>query len=333
MALFRNLLSQRFQSLLTPQNPLYACQIVHSNAPHCHQFPPFINRTFTSSPQIEDPSEPNPERKKNKTPLHVLFKQAVGLSEKTENSETESEGEAENNELKRKLKQLEQEVRSLKAKSKEEGDAKRKKPKKPEQKSLYDAFTHQSSSAGKLREVKLKEPIVLKELSPDMELFVEHLYKRGYFKDANFAKDKKFNLSLFETRYAREFIKRAAESFGRDNQEIAKWVSGKDLKEVAMFGCPSVYKSSVFVAKRLRKFFEIQENTVCSKCALKPSCKYRNQTVWKTDTNNLDLGLTMKLITSYSLEESMDPRLVVPHKIRECISRLLKKVLKLSPTT
>jgi hypothetical protein len=43
---------------------------------------------------------------------------------------------------------------------------------------------------------------------------------------------------------------------------IHRWLSGSDLKKIALFGCPSLEKKNVFAAKRLRKFFEIQENTV-----------------------------------------------------------------------
>ena len=43
---------------------------------------------------------------------------------------------------------------------------------------------------------------------------------------------------------------------------IDRWLSGSALKQVAAFGCPDTNKSVVFPAKRLRKFFEVPENTV-----------------------------------------------------------------------
>jgi len=48
---------------------------------------------------------------------------------------------------------------------------------------------------------------------------------------------------------------------------IGRWLSGSALKQVAAFGCPDTNKSAVFPAKRLRKFFEVPENTVT--CFLK----------------------------------------------------------------
>lgn len=101
---------------------------------------------------------------------------------------------------------------------------------------------------------------------------------------------------------------------------FSRWLSGRDLKKVALFGCRSLAKKSVFGAKRLRKFFEIPEETVsrlsclnislpltdifvvtycinlmscisvafqvCSKCVLRESCKFVNKSVWRGHTNN-----------------------------------------------
>lgn len=43
---------------------------------------------------------------------------------------------------------------------------------------------------------------------------------------------------------------------------LCRWLSGSDLKNVALFGCPSVAKKTVFSAKRLRTYFRIQEDNV-----------------------------------------------------------------------
>ena len=65
---------------------------------------------------------------------------------------------------------------------------------------------------------------------------------------------------------------------------------------------------------------------------LKQSCKFVNQSVWRGDTNNLNLAKVMKLITIYALE-AVHPQLVVPNEIKECISRLMNEVIKLSKKT
>lgn len=41
-----------------------------------------------------------------------------------------------------------------------------------------------------------------------------------------------------------------------------RWLSGSDLKKVALFGCPTVERRTVFASKRIRAFFNIQEDKV-----------------------------------------------------------------------
>ncbi|XVF18577.1 hypothetical protein REPUB_Repub11eG0034900 [Reevesia pubescens] len=136
------------------------------------------------------------------------------------------------------------------------------------------------------------------------EIFVRHLYSKGYFNKANFLEDKKLDFGYFDNSYGRYFIKYAAYVFGKDYQEIAKWLSGNHLKKVVLFGCPSLDKNSVFAAKRLRKFFKIQENTVCSQCTLKDSCKYANKGIWGTGIKSLVLVDVMKVIALYALDQA-----------------------------
>ncbi|GAA0168107.1 hypothetical protein LIER_22902 [Lithospermum erythrorhizon] len=179
--------------------------------------------------------------------------------------------------------------------------------------------------------LRMEDSGAYKELSPDMIMFVTHLYKEGYFKDSNFLRRNKFSIGCFENSYARDFVKFAAEQFGKDSQEIAKWLSASDLKKVALFGCPSLARKNVFSAKRLRTFFRIQENTVCDRCVLKKSCRFVNQSVWKGDTKSLNLAVIMRVITIYALE-SVPSELVVPEEIKSSVGRLLKEAVNLSGT-
>ncbi|KAI8010337.1 hypothetical protein LOK49_LG06G01162 [Camellia lanceoleosa] len=50
---------------------------------------------------------------------------------------------------------------------------------------------------------------------------------------------------------------------------------------------------------------------VCSKCVLKSSCKFVNQSVSKGNNNNLNLAVVMRVIILYTME-SVPPPLVVP---------------------
>lgn len=267
------------------------------------------------------------KNKNHGKPLDILFKEAVGLTEKKDDSE--SEREIETNELKRKLRKLEKDVRRLKASSKDE------KGKIP---CVYPVGRSKNKTLSALfrnKPVKSEQPkqedTALKELSVDIITFMNHLYREGYLKDANFLPQNKFDISCFDTFYSRDFVKFAAEKFGKDNQEIAKWVSGSNLKKVALFGCPSLAKKNVFAAKRLRKFFNIQEDTVCSKCVLKESCSFVNQGVWGGDTKHLNLADVMTIIVLYALE-LVPPQMVITDEIKASVSHLLDEIVKLSST-
>lgn len=149
-----------------------------------------------------------------------MFKEAVSvrLCENAENSESEGE----NNELKSRLRDLEREVRRLKANSSGKESVEKKELKKSKGKSLYAAFTNQEGCKKGCEERRREEPEVYKELSPDMEVFANHLYKEGYFNDANFLRGNKLEFGDFESHYGRGFMKFAAEKFAKDHQEIAK---------------------------------------------------------------------------------------------------------------
>ncbi|GMP53609.1 hypothetical protein CsSME_00019022 [Camellia sinensis var. sinensis] len=108
-----------------------------------------------------------------------------------------------------------------------------------------------------------------------------------------------------------------------------RWLSASDLKKVALFGCPSLGRKNVFSAKSLRNFFRIQEDTVCSKCVLKSSCKFVNQSVWKGNNKNLNLAVVMRVIILYAME-SVPPQLVVPDEIKASVSVLLKEYCQYS---
>ncbi|XP_030525560.2 uncharacterized protein LOC115737532 [Rhodamnia argentea] len=267
-----------------------------------------------------------------KKPLDVFFKEAVGLSPKTDERDRESGSDGARSELGLKLKRLEEEVRILESRD----DGPKSDAAVPEQDqrappaSLYDLYVD-----GK-REKPKRPPegvLVIKDLSPYAEAFLSHLHEEGYFREANFLKKNgKWDASRFEDSYSRDFVKFAAEKFGKDHQEIAKWLSGSDLKKIALFGCPSTAKKNVFAAKRLRSFFSIQEDNVCRECVLRESCKFVNQSVWNSETNALRLDTVMKVITLYALE-LVPSQLKITQELKDSVSRMLRDILKLSQTT
>ncbi|XP_010062790.2 uncharacterized protein LOC104450072 [Eucalyptus grandis] len=287
----------------------------------------------TTPPASKSPTRSHAGRNLSdgKKPLDVFFKEAVGLSPETDERGVESESEGARSELSARLKRLEEEVRVLESR----GDGAKSDVAVPEREqrvpaSLYDLYVD-----GKREKAKRPpaDALVIKELSPDAEAFLAHLLEEGYFREANFLnKDGKWDASRFEDSYSRDFVKYAAEKFGKDHQEIAKWLSGSDLKKIALFGCPSTAKKSVFAAKRLRSFFSIQEDNVCRECVLRESCKFVNQNVWNSETNNLRLDTVMKVITLYALE-LVPSQLKITEELKVSVSRVLRDILKLSQTT
>lgn len=251
--------------------------------------------------------------------------------------EEEEESGVSDVELKKKLNLLTEQVTNFKQK-KSKGVI----PKKVEieKRSLYSAFTNKPLPDGVISEKKvvkkkqkMRERFVVEELSIETVMFLYHLYQNGYFEDAKFGYVYgRFNIGWFETPYALGYVKFAAKKFANDNLEIAKWLSGSALKQVLVFGCPSVSRNDVFPAKRLRKFFEVPENTVCSKCMLRESCKFVNQNVWKCDTNKLDLEIAVKVVISYALH-LVHPQLVVSDEVNKSVNLLLNEFVKLSQIT
>ncbi|KAK1404900.1 DNA polymerase zeta subunit [Heracleum sosnowskyi] len=309
-----------------------------------------------------------------KKPLGDVFKEAVGLREKRDESENE-EGNGEVKELKKRLKDLENEIKVLNESNLGESGVETESMTKiklggevSEDKTivkLSKLFSYDkphnlgrrnvgSERVGKVSEDEVMveklsalfpselekkgrsrkaETVVCKELSPDMIVFARHLFEKGYFKNANFLPRYTFDATRFEDNYSRAFLICAAQKFGKDHQEISKWISASDVKKIALFGCPSLSKKPLMAAKALRIFFSIPEDTVCSKCVLKESCKFVNQSIWKGQGKKmrLDLSAVMNVITLYAMEE-VPAELVVPDEIKTSVSRLLEEVMKLSKT-
>ncbi|CAL4958838.1 unnamed protein product [Urochloa decumbens] len=124
-----------------------------------------------------------------------------------------------------------------------------------------------------------------------------------------------------------DVVKAAAERFGHDNQVVAKWLSGSDLKKIALFGCPTAERRTVFASKRLRAFFNIQEDKICSSCKLRSSCKFANQEVLRH--NKVILSDTMRIISLFVLD-ACPKELQVTAELKASICKVLKDTINLS---
>ncbi|KAB1669390.1 hypothetical protein [Gossypium barbadense] len=300
------ILSTRTNVLLKIHNPLYKT--------FCPSPSIIIRRTLNYSSQIP-----------TKIPLYPLFRDTV-LTVKPAGTETQSKGE-----INESVKEFRNFKENPKGRKKETEKLDGKKPKKFKCLVEFVGDENKEEKMKKTMKVRRKREKVrtLKGLSQLTETFIRHLYAKGYFKEASFVEDNKLDFGYFENSYGRDFIKFAAYNFGKDHQDIAKWLPGSHLKKVVLYGCASLDKNNVFAAKRLRKFFKIQENTVCSRCMLKDSCGYANKSVWGIGTNNLLLVDVMKVITLYALD-LVPAKLTVPDEVKDSINQLLKLVIKLS---
>ncbi|KAF3326816.1 hypothetical protein FCM35_KLT08446 [Carex littledalei] len=178
---------------------------------------------------------------------------------------------------------------------------------------------YDSKSVGK----KTNDAIFPREMSPEMASFLRRLKEEGCLKDGDFNYEK----PLLCNSYSLNLLKSATEQFGLKHQPIAKWLSGGELKQVALFGCPSVERRTVMAAKCLRSFFRIEENTVCESCKVKTSCRFANQRVERQE--KVILTYVMRLLVLYALN-AIPQELSISENLKLSINKLLNEVINLS---
>ncbi|GER53965.1 Ran BP2/NZF zinc finger-like superfamily protein [Striga asiatica] len=281
---------------------------------------PFLNR-------------PNPRQRRRRRPrsaepqLSQFFRNAISTADDgTKAIDTEAAHP------KQKLRELEKVVRSLSKERDENGRKTR--PPIPAKTEPIERDGAQVSSLSALFAVEKKEkvksnklPIVFGLEDPNKELSPEDL------NGANFLPKDEFHVTCFEMSYDQEFLKSAAVKFGEDHQKIAVWLTASDLKKIALFGCPSYGHKSIYAAKHMRQFFEIEEQKaktqkkksfisfitqlqdelfhiqVCGTCTLRNSCKHANKG-WNKSTQ-LSLAKVIQVLVMYAMG-SVPENLEVP---------------------
>ncbi|KAL6838677.1 hypothetical protein ACP4OV_031391 [Aristida adscensionis] len=108
---------------------------------------------------------------------------------------------------------------------------------------------------------------------------------------------------------------------------LRKWLSGSDLKKIALFGCPSVERRTVFASKRLRAFFNIQENKICSSCKLRSSCTFVDQGVARYD--KVILSDIMRIFAVFVMDACSHQLRITP-EFKASVCKLLKDTINLS---
>lgn len=242
MAFLRNLRSQSLFTVHKLQNPIIQSHLIPSDFNQTLRLS-VISRIPFFSTKVDTGSEQNDVssgKKQNKKPLDIFFKEAVGILETRRGTEDIEEDDR----LRSKLRKLEEEVRVLQEKRGREIEEKNKQREREveetkkairvdedtgndsNRKSLHELFANESaknSKSLKSSNASMEDDLMVgKGLSPDMVMLVTHLYEEGYFKDANFLRKNRFDITCFEDSYARHYIKHAAEEFAKDNQGVAK---------------------------------------------------------------------------------------------------------------
>lgn len=192
-------------------------------------FTSILGRTRSVTPEPESiSSEEKPEAPKKMKRLDVFFKEALGLSPRTEESVSDNESGA--SDLSRELKQLETKLRSLNEEqdrvkvhevvmtTEEEEKEKDIKPKAPSLAAVFMKRTRRRIQSERLPEAS----VTIKKLSPEMKFFLDHLHGEGYFKAASFLKNGRLESNWYKHSCGRDFIKFATDKFGKDHKEIAK---------------------------------------------------------------------------------------------------------------
>lgn len=263
MGVLKILRSYHFQRFNQPHKILHFKTIDTHDVSHSLYSCMFQRPLSSSSSTLFQPQDYTKKSSELKKPLGDVFREAVGLREKREESENE-EGNGEVNELKKRLKDLENEIKVLNegnlgesevdtesmTKIKLGGDVaedgtivKLSKLFSYDKPHNFARRSGGSEGVGKVAEddvvveklsalfpsepvkkgrSRKAEPVVCKELSPDMIVFARHLFELGYFKNANFLPRYTFDATRFEDNYSRAFLSCAAQKFGKDHQEISK---------------------------------------------------------------------------------------------------------------
>ncbi|CAA0815889.1 Unknown protein [Striga hermonthica] len=326
--------SRHLRKLLRIRNHHHLTSLTSSKTPDSSFISSLPRRPFSQSPQSSATSAEKTQ-KRAEPQLRQLFRNAVSTADDgTKAIDTEAAHP------KQKLRKLEKVVRSL-SKEKDEYRRKTRPPIPPKTEPIERDGARVSSLSAlfvveKKEKVKsdklpiefgLEDPKVHKELSPEMQMLAQCLYVEGYLNSANFLPKDEFDVTCFEMSYGREFLKSAAVRFGEDHQKIAVWLTASDLKKIALFGCPSYGCRSIYAAKHMRQFFEIEEQKVCGKCTLRNSCKHANKG-WNKSTQ-LSLAKVIQVLVMYAMG-SVPEKLVVPEDINDSVSRLLKEIVNLS---
>ncbi|KAI9071553.1 hypothetical protein K1719_046486 [Acacia pycnantha] len=159
---------------------------------------------------------------------------------------------------------------------------------------------------------------------PEWVDLMECLMKRGYF-DAEGNPFRSGELSSKES----NIIRTACLNFGRDQFDLLRYLSQKDVQVIVGRGCPSLDRKVVNSGKRLRAHVGIDEGNVCSSCNLRGECERAFVKV-REDEGGRTVDL-MRIILTYGLDPiigSVENKPCLNKMIKDSVRRLLRELVE-----
>ncbi|XP_002525990.2 zinc finger protein VAR3, chloroplastic isoform X1 [Ricinus communis] len=159
---------------------------------------------------------------------------------------------------------------------------------------------------------------------PEWVDLMEFLLKRGYF-EANENPFLNGELGTKETNW----IRTACLNFARDQYELIRVFSRRDIHIIAGCGCPSIDRKVVNSGKRLRAHVGIDEGNVCSSCKLRGDCE-RAYVKARENEGGRTVDV-MRILLTYGLDSisgTLENKPCQNKLVKESVKKLLKEMLE-----
>ncbi|KAL3830740.1 hypothetical protein ACJIZ3_019542 [Penstemon smallii] len=153
---------------------------------------------------------------------------------------------------------------------------------------------------------------------------MEILLKKGYFDAIGNPFANNGELGKKEA----NLIRTACLNFSRDQYQLIRYLSRKDILVIAGSGCPSTDRKVVNSGKRLRAHVGINEGNVCSSCILRGDCD-RAYVEARVDEGGRTVDV-MRVLLTYCLDpilSSVENKPCLNKKVKESVKTLLKEMM------
>ncbi|PON75294.1 zinc finger protein [Parasponia andersonii] len=161
---------------------------------------------------------------------------------------------------------------------------------------------------------------------PEWVDLMECLLRRGYFEgDRNPFRNGQVGLRESKC------IRTACLNFSRDQYNLIRYLSRKDIKVIAECGCPSLDRKVVNSGKRLRAHIGIDEGDTCSSCNLRGDCE-RAYVKAREDEGGRTVDV-MRFLLTYGLDiiaGTVENRRCLNKMVKESVRTLLKETVEYS---